>query len=266
MKKIISLSVLCLIIMASSSLRLSAGTGTGSGNDKSTLLTTHNNLIKTIAESNFLSDQALLKKRHSSKKGPKILAGIQGGYTISIVTGVLEHRSIGSRYNMGIFGVYMIDQKLGFQLDLNLETKGFTIKTTYADVPPSYDVKQNIVLTYITIPVMVKYFLGGSNHFYVNGGPCIGILNKAVNTISSTIPGSQSSDNDIKSSMNSTDFGFSFGCGYTYPVLESGSFDANIFCDLRLTTGLNNIYKDATLYNLKNQSGSVKLGVMIGIK
>ena len=158
---------------------------------------------------------------HSQEK-KEIYFGIKAGLNLCTITnsdqdGVSSGTLVG--FHIGVLGEFMFGDKLAFQPELLYSTQ--SVKLDFDGD------KGDLKMDYVTIPVMAKYYLVES--FSVEFGPQIGFLTAAKAT-------SAGESVDVKDSMKTTDFGLSFGVGYT--ITE------NINAGLRYNFGLTQIQKD----------------------
>jgi hypothetical protein len=220
------------------------------------------NTIYERMKCSVFSDQEFLKKRKFKKTSP-FIAGFQGGYTVSIVTGDVDDQYVTTAFNFGLFGVYMLNANFGIQVDLNVDPKGWSKKI---DVVNTQD-KYVWTFSYITIPIMAKLVPGDNGNFFINIGPYLGFLTKAEQNWKHTV-GTTTTETtlDIKDMMNSTDFGLTGGIGILIPVYDGSNFDAKFLFDLRLSTGLSNFNKDDSAGKANNQAAAVKIGIAVSPK
>ena len=99
--------------------------------------------------------------------------------------------------------------------------------------------------------------LKATEKFYVEAGPQIGFMLSATNDVTRTTTNGSSTETrsestDIKSDLNTVDFGLNFGAGY--------NFTKNVNVGLRYNLGLSNIAKDSPDYKVKNSVFSLAVG------
>ncbi|MDO7848280.1 porin family protein [Hymenobacter sp. M29] len=111
--------------------------------------------------------------------------------------------------------------------------------------------KYKINLNYIDVPVMLQYNADG---LFFEAGPQLGILASAKSTDGTT-------DVDIKSSLNTIDFGYAVGLGYK---VSSGAM-----IGLRYNGGITSIDKEesgTTAAKIRNNAFQLYVGYMFGGK
>ncbi|WP_430814241.1 porin family protein [Carboxylicivirga sp. RSCT41] len=165
----------------------------------------------------------------------------------------------------GISFEYFIKERLSVAASLNYEGKGIHIEDTNTDVltqdtytqvhKSAYDIEINN--QYLTLPVFARWYFGGSNLFYVQGGMYMGYLLKseidinilegvASNYYSDGSPTLTNADeinvmemhvygeDEDKDYTNNFDVGLNLGGGLNYPLGEH--FYLNV--DLSVCLGL----------------------------
>lgn len=180
--------------------------------------------------------------------------GIKGGLNISNFsgdTGGIDFKSsVG--FNVGAFAAIKLSEKITLQPELLYSLQGakaVNVEAQNGGLLYTGDIKFN--LSYINIPLMVKYYV--ADKFNLEVGPQIGFLTSAKT--STKLDGfSQTVNQDIKDSFESLDFGLNFGVGY--------DFTKNIFAGIRYNLGLANIAKTQPGDNSKihNSVFSLSLG------
>lgn len=93
-------------------------------------------------------------------------------------------------------------------------------------------------LGYINVPIMAKYYV--AEQFNIMAGPQVGFMTSA-----------KADGTDVKSLMNTTDFGLNFGAGY--------DIDENFMVQLRYNMGLTDVAKDDSDH-AKNSVFQLSLG------
>ena len=179
----------------------------------------------------------------------------------------------------GVFADMTLNPTLSLQLEADFvpqggKRDGIQIAPGVPNLPPGTNVyadfKNEAQLDYLEVPLLVKMHFGEAPRCYVCAGPYAGFLLSAHQVTSGTAqlyydkarqqPVVDGSDNpvsanfdattDVKSSLNSTNYGVQFGLG---AGRHFGSGEA--FLDLRGELGLSNIQKDAV--DGKNQTGAL---------
>ena len=172
--------------------------------------------------------------------GQKISFGLKGGANFNTLknskSGGTDYKTLVG-FNAGALAHIHLAEQLALQPEVYYSLQG----AKYNFLNQEGKVK----LGYINVPVMVQYMF--DNGFRLQAGPQIGFLINAENRIGGT-------DTDIKSSLNSVDFGATAGVSYVHPSSGLG-------IDARYNLGLNDI-------NDNNSSGSNKTynrGAQVGI-
>lgn len=147
--------------------------------------------------------------------------GIKAGSNFAVqsdIASYFENETIRTGLSLGIFANTALNENLDIQAELNYEQKGDKDNSTKF----KYD--------YLTVPVLLKYSLGKSDHtalmFNVNAGPYAGFLLDAKSTTNGI-------DTDLSASTEDFEFGVIGGIGLKYPVAKN-----NLVLDLRLGLGL----------------------------
>jgi len=147
-------------------------------------------------------------------------------------------------YQIGLFSGYAINRYIDIDLGLYGSYKNYSI--SYAT--NGFNVNVNEKLTYLEVPLAVKYTFGSSKlRPYLEVGGYEGFLLSAYSDFNSTYtasnPSQKLSDNNVSSSdrLVNTNFGLLGGIGLTYKV-GPGHFLIN----LKYCYGLTNIVKGGT--------------------
>jgi opacity protein-like surface antigen len=156
--------------------------------------------------------------------------GAKVALNFATLTGDVENQSSLTAFQVGGFAEIKVSEKFAVQPELMYSTQGASFDGGEGD----------IVLGYINIPVMAKFYVAKS--FSLEAGPQIGFLLSA-----------KDDGEDFKDETSSTDFGFNFGAGY--------DFTENFSAGLRYNLGLSNLV-DIEGYDasVKNSVFSVSLG------
>jgi hypothetical protein len=156
------------------------------------------------------------------------------------VLGAGDGLDVGSTFGgrFGVEGIYSFNEKIGVSLGLNFisgHNQNYTGDNTYLNG----DVKTK--LRYFDIPLLFRLTSSGGTYFEI--GPQMGILTSASEDYESKVDNTENySGQDVKSSLNTTDFALAFGFGADIDVSE------NIFVTvgLRLGYGLTDVSKEYT--------------------
>jgi len=129
--------------------------------------------------------------------------------------------------NVGAVAEFMLSDQFAIAPELLYSTLGQSYKWQYE----GDNWEDNYASSYLQIPVMARYYV--NDNLYLNGGIQLGLLLSATDT---EILNGHSHSENVKSQLESTDFGFGIGGGYK---LENG-----LFFDARYIAGLSNINID----------------------
>ena len=147
-----------------------------------------------------------------------------------------------TNFELGAFAEFMLSDQIAIAPELNYAGAGSDLSGHDGDG----DYTGNVSLTYIQIPVMIKYYV--NENISINAGPQIGFLGSATAFFEQ---GDYSKTYDMKDEYNSTDLGLNIGGSYK---MENG-----LFFDLRYYLGMSGLQKNAEYSNLKNTG--LKFGV-----
>lgn len=174
--------------------------------------------------------------------------GAKAALNIATLTGDVEDPSSLIGFQVGGFAEIKISEKFAIQPELLYSTQGGKEKESIDIDGTDYTATLSYKLSYITIPVMAKYYVAKS--FSLEIGPQIGFLTSAKGEIEAS---GESVEVDIKDYVTSTDFGVNFGAGY--------DFSEKLSASLRYNLGLSNINDDEEDdSNIKNSVFSIALG------
>ena len=165
--------------------------------------------------------------------------GVKGGLNLATVGGDVEGVDAKIGFNVGGFAEIKVSDKFAIQPELLYSVQGDKYSESFGGT--TYTVKEN--LSYINLPVMVKYYV--VDKFSLEAGPQVGFLISAK-----AKQGSESID--VKDGLNTVDFGANFGAGY--------DFTENVSVGVRYNLGLSNIAKDSGDYKATNNVISLSVG------
>jgi hypothetical protein len=164
--------------------------------------------------------------------------GLRGGLNSSSLnlssggklSGTNYHSAIG--YHVGGYALIKFNKKFSVQPELLYSLQGqYFTNVTYSNLKTT--------LSYINIPIVIKYYPVGSLNIQV--GPQLGILASAKGDLvpydnNGNISGRPIFNQDLSSYLKSIDFAIAFGAGITLP--------ANIDLNVRYTVGITDINKN----------------------
>jgi len=193
-----------------------------------------------------------------SGNGQEINFGAKAGLNLASFTGDETGDDLKNRtgFHIGAVAEFSLSEKFSLQSELLYSTQGSKFEFIQSGVNFSFDNKSTIILDYITLPIMAKYYV--AKGLSVEAGPQIGFLLSAEEEIefNQTIDGQTDSgfeERDIKDLISNVDFGVNFGLGYK---LENGlNFVA------RYNLGLTNIYDFEGSNNFKRQNSVFQFSV-----
>lgn len=93
--------------------------------------------------------------------------GLKLGFNFANVSGIDDFQQR-TGLSVGLFAGARLGDKLGFQIDALYSQQGAEVGNTYSDIVQDFN------LDYISIPVVVKYYL--SDNLNIHAGPQMGIL------------------------------------------------------------------------------------------
>lgn len=93
--------------------------------------------------------------------------GLKLGFNFANVSGIDDFQQR-TGLSAGLFAGARLGDKLGFQIDALYSQQGAEVGNTYSDIVQDFN------LDYISIPVVVKYYL--SDNLNIHAGPQMGIL------------------------------------------------------------------------------------------
>lgn len=132
--------------------------------------------------------------------------------------------------HLGGYANIMFSDLLGLSPELLFSTQGAKSETeTTIPFFGTIKAKGNLKLTYINVPLLLKVV--PTEGFNIHVGPQIGFLLSAKSELEVN---GESSDEDVKDSFKSTDFGLAAGAGYELP--------SGLNFGLRYNTSLGSIY------------------------
>lgn len=177
----------------------------------------------------------------------KLRYGIKAGLNFSEFRGDLENASVKPGFVLGGLVNYKINNKFAIQPEVFYSSEGtdYTITTTNDISGTTTYTENSINIGYISIPVMVEYYLSKVSFEF---GPQISFLtfaNLHTNTKVTTeeFIAADAYSTNVKDDINNLDFGLNFGVGY--------NFTTNFNGNLRYNLGLLNVEKNGeeTNYN-----------------
>lgn len=156
----------------------------------------------------------------------------------------------------GLYANFPLTDRMSIQPEVNFTRVGGKFKQEVADLK----IDNNVTLDYITVPLMFKYYPGGSR-FNVEAGPQIGFNVYASNesTVTSTLPnvlGEVKGKANIKDQVENIDFGVNFGLGYN--VTENINVGVRYYMGLTKVGDRNDT--NVSTVDLKNHSFVLGVG------
>lgn len=162
-------------------------------------------------------------------------AGFKAGLVMAKATGdnidaIEADAGVDASYLMGFavggFIEYSFSPSFAIQPEILYNTKGVKFEEG--------DVSEKITLTYMQIPVLLKFNIPTAGNFdpFIYAGPSVGILLSANDKLEGT---TDDYDEDIKDFFKSTDFSAVLGVGAGIPMGTSGQLSFEFRYDLGLT-------------------------------
>lgn len=172
--------------------------------------------------------------------------GPQAGFGGSTISNI-NNSSYKAAGNAGLSLVYSVVEHFGLGVDLKYSFEGGQAENN--NIETDYD------LDYVRIPLKAIFFFnnyGDRLRPKIAIGPSIGFLTRAERSINN------SDAVDIKSSLNTTDFGVHAGAGLHYRLVKNTWFNA----DLTYMHGLSEVSKSA---DWSNRNLQLNVGVNFGL-
>ena len=163
-------------------------------------------------------------------------------------------------FHVGGLAEIMINEKFAIQPEILFSSQGF--KTEYSS--GSERAESNVNLSYINVPVMAKFF--PIENLSIEAGPQVGFLVSAKEdyeyTDSDFPEYNESSDEDVKDSVNGIDFSMNIGVGY--------ELDMGVFFQARYCFGMSKVddegyyddFYDNYSFSRKNRVFQLSVGYM----
>ncbi len=165
----------------------------------------------------------------------EIRIGVNTGGTYSKFYGnnLIENADAKIDFLIGVSFEYYIKENLSLKTNLNYERKSFTNKSFGVE---EFDFSINEVkittsFNYLTLPILIKYELGNSKQFFVDGGVFIGYL------LNNKSKANGFPESDSTSLNKKLDGGLSFGIGKKFNLNDK----SNLNIEIRENLGLINI-------------------------
>jgi len=196
--------------------------------------------------------------------------GLNGGLNLawvsaSVVTGDPLPGDFGKRlsYNVGLFAEYGFNERLYFQIGLNLDQRGFK----YKESNPDKFVDITIKASYLEVPLLFRYafIMDESFKIYILAGPSFAYLAGGRIKGEKTYKGVSYDINDkITDSYNSTDLGIKVGIGAEIPFADD--MGATFF-DVRYYYGFTDNIRQSGYYETSNvDANSQVLSFVVGVR
>lgn len=226
-------------------------------------------LTAAIAVFGFTSINA---QEETVKNSSKVSFGVKAGMNVATIGGDFGNYydyyegdasdNIKSRVGFHIGGLaeIMISEKFAIQPELLYSSQGFKTEYSFG----SERAESNVNLSYIHLPVMAKFF--PIENLAIEAGPQVGFLvsaNEDYEYTDSDFPDdNESSDEDIKDSVNGIDFAFNFGASY--------KLDMGVFFSARYNVGISKVddndyyddFYDDYSFSRKNRVFQLSVGYM----
>ncbi len=179
--------------------------------------------------------------------------GVNVGGTYSKFRGnkLIESADAKIDFLIGVSFEYYLKENLSIKTNLNYERKSYTNKSFGIDEfgLTINEVKITTNFDYISLPILIKYKLGNSNQFFVNGGPFLGYL------LNNKSKASGYPDDETISLNKKLDIGLSFGIGKKFNLNDKN----NLNIEIRENLGLINISDVEVIDNGTIKTNSLNL-------
>lgn len=190
---------------------------------------------------------------HSQDK--KFRFGAKAGVNFATFSGDIEDAKTKVGFHIGVLAEYAFTENLSIQPELLYSTQG--TKGEYAGIDDGliYEGEFTDKVTYINLPILVKYNNLGTKGLSIGVGPQIGFLLSADEEYDETFDGeTDSGEFDWKDNAKSIDVGVVLGVGY--------EIDMGAFVEARYNLGLTNVNdaEDADDFEFKNSVFQVSVG------
>lgn len=198
----------------------------------------------------------------------------KGGLSLASVNFPTEgNERISSKigFTIGTGLEFNINENLAFQPELLFVRKGYKAEFIESGVNFKESAEEKVGITYLEVPVLIKYYFGSDRKFYVNAGPSFGfgLGGKYRNEYSYEEPGvleTESGEGKVKFGQepannqmrdryfdNGTDIGIQVG---------GGVFLMNkIMVDLRYGLGLTDLFDKAPNFDNTSRNRAIQLTV-----
>jgi len=183
--------------------------------------------------------------------------GVKAGANLSTLSTDLSGEKYLVGYHFGGFAEFKLSEKFFIQPEFLYSLEGAKIDDSFSfeDEGATFgiDYKETIKLTYLQLPVIMKYRV--AEHLNFEFGPQVGLLLNAKSDYDVTIwfdneELSESGSEKIKDQIKSLDFALNFGLGY--------EFNNNMFIQGRYHLGLSNIDDSNDMVEESISRGSIK--------
>lgn len=164
----------------------------------------------------------------------QVALGLKAGVNVSKLNGDDVESSSITAFHGGAFGLFKFTA-IGIQPELLFSQQGAKVEDISGD-------PQDLKMSYMTIPVMVKFYLPGG--FNLQAGPQFGFLNSA-----------EFDGNDIKDSFKSSDITANVGVAWDAPF--------GLVLDARYNIGLSDISDNDAIGEVKSGTFQFSLGYKI---
>ena len=187
--------------------------------------------------------------KNTQENAVKISAKL--GLNVSSISGDATNVESAVSIHGGLVVEIPIDEKFSIQPELLFSIQGAKSDGVMEIEGDLYNVDERLILSYINVPVMVKYYI--TPKFGVHAGPQFGFLVSAKDKIEFNDGAGVAGDEtvDVKDSFKTIDA--SFGLGLSYDFTEK------IFAETRFNIGLSNI-SDVETVDLQNNVFQISVG------
>lgn len=166
-------------------------------------------------------------------------------------------------FGAGLIATFPLNDRFALQVEPMFMQRGVGLEGSENDGGDTYSIKQNIRLSFIDVPVLVRAAFGSGNlRPYIAAGPYAGYLLSAKAKIDEArfngqpVDGFEGQEEDVKDDLKSFDFGLNFGGGLSIPAGRG-----NLMVEALYNLGLSNLEDSGD--NTEAVSDARNRGVMV---
>ncbi len=172
--------------------------------------------------------------------------GFNTGFSMSTISDDDDYAETNQTFNIGASADYYFSNRWSIKFKAIYDRKGWD-KDFIPDANGN-NVRTDINLDYLTIPVMANWHFGSKRNWYLNFGPYVGFLMSAKET---------TFDTDIKDSFNTTDAGLALGIGVKIPL----SSKLKLFFEYDGHYGFSEVFKENDFDRITGSRDAFNIGL-----